>query len=520
MAGALIEKLLKRYKKSKAVMDIYRDIFEDVFEYVMPFYNTFAGAGAGGGDNLNRNSKQYDSTAMISSVNFVNNLVSNLTPSFVRWANIKSGPMVAEKNRSALDKDLENLTRLEFTYLNSSNFYTALPSFYFNLGIGMGALLVDEGHSLHPLSFTTIPFSSIAVEEGIGGEIHGVYITEKIKGELIKHKFRDARMDVETERAIADNPDRKFTLVQAFSYDYVDLDWKRTVFIEETKASIYESRSRYCPVITPRWMRIAGVPVGVGPFILGRSDYKMLNKLKELQARKAMLDVFGVYTVANDGVVNVDNIKLSPLAFIPVASNGGPAGPSIAPLASGGNFQMQQYMIEGLQDSVRQSFADNNMPPESSAVRSVFELVERLKKFAYNLGAAYSGLMYEYVQPLFRRITEILQNKGLVTLPDYFEIDSLFVMIQVTSPVAQQQSIEDLSKISQAIQFFQGYDPAMLRFYKNKEIFNRVNEMLGISADVRMSDDEMDAMIGRENAAAAMQAQSQLAAAAQEGANG
>ncbi len=56
-------------------------------------------------------------------------------------------------------------------------------------------------------------------------------------------------------------------------------------------------------------MKVAGEIYGRGPVITALPDIKTLNKVKELVLKNASLAIAGVYTAADDGVLNPNTIR-------------------------------------------------------------------------------------------------------------------------------------------------------------------------------------------------------------------
>ncbi len=77
------------------------------------------------------------------------------------------------------------------------------------------------------------------------------------------------------------------------------------------------------PFIVARYMKVAGEIYGRGPLVTAIADIKTLNKTVELVLKNASLSIAGVYTAADDGVLNPQNVKIQPGAIIGVARNGG-----------------------------------------------------------------------------------------------------------------------------------------------------------------------------------------------------
>jgi hypothetical protein len=463
MAQLEIDRLLERAKKGFTDRDANRQLFEDCYEYMQPFRNTYSNNGSqAAGGSFNKPSKQYDSTAMISAANFVNTMQANFTPVFTRWAELKAGPGIPEKNRAKMNKELSKLTDLIFAYLNASNFATASAEMYFDWGIGTGSLWLFEGDEQQPLNFIATPRSQMGLVEGKFGSVDSRFRQYKLKARLIPATYPGAKLNADLETCMKDKPDEEIELIEACYYDYEQFVWHYEVIHEKSKHRILHREYAEEICFTPRWLKIPGFADGVGPFILALLDVKTLNKVKEFMLRSAALNIFGVYTVANGGAFNPNAATLNPGTFIPVERNGGPNGPSIAALPRNGDFQMQDFLLRDLQDSVRKVMLDNRLPPETPQPKTAFEISQRIKEFQVNIGSAYGRAMFEFVQPLFKRIIAILAKKGLITLPEGFAIDNFFVQVQVVSPIAQTQAMEDVQKLVNAMQIVGGVNPQLV----------------------------------------------------------
>lgn len=512
MAREKIEKLIKREAKANSDMLNNRGLFEDVDDYMNPYRNTW-------GQNKQNTShnkpyKQYDSTAMIAANNFVNTMVSNFTPVFSRWAEMKAGPGIPDENKDDWNKQLELLTSVVFTYLNASNFIKAAAEMYYELGKGTGIMFILEGDEQQPLRFESIPLSQVSLEEGAFGKISGIYRRRKMKKRDVKETYRDATLSDEFQTEIADKPDEEIEIKECIYWSYEDFVWYFDVVYEERKERIVERSYAEDVVLTPRWMKIPGFATGVGPFVMALPDTKTLNKMKELGLQLAALNAFGVYTVRSTGVFNPKTAKIRPGAFIPVESNGGPNGPSVQRLESAGNYNVQQAQIEDIKLQIRQIMLDNRLPPEDAPVRTAFEIAERIKELSTDIGAAFGRLILEFVVPLFRRVISILERKGLIKLPEGFEIDNFFVQVQVVSPIAQQQALEDIQKFMQTFGMVQQISTELaFMSYKIEDIPEWLTEKSGSTPKLLRDDKDkkkLQTMVGQ------LVAQQQQAAAGQQ----
>lgn len=507
MAQVKISEIIERAHAAKEETDQNRSLFEDVYEYMLPFKNTF-NQPVGSTKTHNTPSRQYDSTAMVAANNFVNTMQTNFTPVFNRWAELRAGPAVPEEQRDNQNRQLQKLTDIIFTYLNASNFATESAEMYWDLGVGTGCLFVLEGDEMRPLNFVAAPSSQFHLEESKFGRVGGIYKYTPIKARLIKYRWKGAKINDKLAEIAKDKPNELVHMLEAVYFDEDEFVWRYEVIHEESEHRLWEKTYKEDVVLTPRWLKVPGFARGIGPFIMALADIKTLNKIKELMLKMAALNAFGVYTVERKGGINVNTATVAPGAFIPVERNGGPNGPTIQPLQRSGDFQVQQFMVEDLKDQLRQTMLDNRLPPENSSVRTAYEISERIKELQSDIGAAFGRLMYEYVQPLFRRVVSILKDRKLIQLPDGFDIDNFYVQVQVVSPIAAGQAAQDVQKFVQAFTLTQQINPelAMLSFEVEK-FPSWVTEKLGSDAGMLREEDDKKAL--QQALMQGMQAQAQ-----------
>lgn len=510
-----VDKLIDRAKKGFDELDSNSGLFQDCYEFLLPFKNIMKNNG--GSKSHNKGNKQYDSTGMNAASNFVNTMQANFTPVFTRWAELKAGPGYPEGQRAAVNKDLEKLTDIIFAYINASNFATASAEMYFDWGIGTGALWLFEGDEQQPLNFMASPMAQMGLVEGRFGSVDMRTRKHKVKGRLIVptwKMFGAVSLNEELQTKIKDRPDEEIELMEICYYDYDEFVWRYEVVHEQTKHRLVEKEYAEEICFTPRWMKIPGFAYGIGPFVLAMLDVKTLNKLKEFMLRSAALSIFGVYTVASGGAFNPNTATLNPGSFIPVERNGGPNGPSIAALPRAGDFQIQEFMVHDLQDAIRKTMLDTKLPADTPQPKTAFEIAKRIQEFQVDIGSAYGRAMFEFVQPLFKRILAILVKKGLIKLPDGFQIDNFFVQVQVVSPIAQTQAMEDVQKLTQAMSIVGGIHPALvMTAYEIEKLPQWLSEKTGAPAAMLRSEADAAQM---QKLIAQLAAQAQNAAAPQQ----
>lgn len=510
------EQFIDRSKKAFADRDANRDIFEDVDEYINPYKNAW---GKEGQKTHNKPYKQYDSTAMHSASNFVSTVQSNFFPVFTRWAELRAGPAYPEKDRKRINKDLAKLTEIIFTYIDASNFNTAISEMIWDWGKGTGALWIHEGDAQQPLNFVAVPMHQLGLCEGKTGSVDSRFRQHNVKARLIKQTWPkdEVKLNSELETIVRDKPDTEVPLIEGTYWDDTDLLWRYEVYHEASKHKLLERTYADEPCLTPRWMKVPGHAYGIGPFVMAMADIKTLNKVKEYMLRSAALNIFGMYTVSSSGTFNPTSVNLQPGAFIPVERNGGPNGPSIAPLPRNGDFQMQEFLVQGLKDDIRKTLLDNRLPEETAQPKTAFEIAQRIKEFQQDIGSAFGRGMFEFVQPLFKRIIGILQRKGLITLPEGFAIDNFFVQVTVVSPIAKAQGVQDVQTFMQNFQMVSSIAPELaLTAYEIEKLPQWLSDKTGSPAELLRSEADAQAL---QQAVAQMAAQMVAAQQQQQVAN-
>ena len=251
-------------------------------------------------------------------------------------------------------------------------------------------------------------------------------------------------------------------------------------------------------------MKVAGEVFGRGPLVTAIPDIKTLNKTLELLLKNASIACAGVYTAADDGVINPSNIRITPGSIIPVARNGGPQGASLAPLPRSGDFNVSQIVINDLRMNIKKTLLDDTLPPDNMSARSATEIVERMKELAQNMGSAFGRLITETMVPIVTRVLSIMDKKGLIQLP--LKVNGLEVKVVPVSPLAKAQNLEEINEIMQFVQIAGSLGPGGVAEMKPDVIATHIGDKLGIPSNLRTTPQEKQAII-QQSMQMAMQGQ-------------
>jgi len=511
MADLTVDQLLKRQKIAQNKKEDFRSLYEDAMEFALPQRNLYGGEYEGRVGGKKKMSRVFDSTAINSTQRFANRLQSGIFPPQRKWCRLESGTDIPPNRKSELQRALDLYNDKMFAVLKQSNFDIAMGEFLLDLSVGTAVMLVQSGDAVSPINFIPVPQYLVSFEEGANGQVDNVYRKMRLKGEAIQLQWPDAKIPPEVQKQIADKPTEEVDLLEATVMNIDRGDYTYYVVHEKTKTMLVKKKMKTSPWVVSRYMKVAGEIYGRGPVLTALPDIKTLNKTKELLLKNASLAITGVYTAADDGVLNPANVKIVPGAIIPVARNGGPQGDAIKPLPRAGDFNVTQIVINDLVQSIKRTLLDESLPPDNMSARSATEVVERMKELSQNLGSAFGRLINETMIPMVTKILEIMDERGLIDLP--LRINGLDVKVSPVSPLAMAQNMDEVQNIIQFMQIAQSLGPEGQMAVKMGSVADYIADKLGVPAMIRTSPEERAQMM-QQMQQLAMQAQQAQAPAA------
>lgn len=496
--------VMDRSKKAFARKDLWRTIYEDCYRYALPQRNLYDGYYEGHVPGQNKMNMVFDSTAIHSTQRFANRIQSGLFPPYKKWCRLEPGDDIPPERRAEVQQALDIYLDKMFTVLRQSNFDLAIGEFLLDLCVGTAVMLIQEGDDVNPISFTSIPQYLIALEEGPSGTVDNVYRKYKLRVEAIKREFPDAEMPETLLNLMKTKPQEQVELTEAVIIDPERKDYCYHLVYEKTGEELIYKRMNETPWVVSRYMKVAGEVFGRGPLTTAIPDIKTLNKTLELLLKNASIACAGVYTAADDGVINPSNIRITPGSIIPVARNGGPQGASLAPLPRSGDFNVSQIVINDLRVNIKKTLLDDTLPPDNMSARSATEIVERMKELAQNMGSAFGRLITETMVPIVTRVLSIMDRKGLIQLP--LKVNGLEVKVVPISPLAKAQNLEEINEIMQFVQIAGSLGPGGIAEMKPDLIATYIGDKLGIPSSLRTTPQEKQAII-QQSMQMAMQGQ-------------
>lgn len=507
------EDVLKRHEKALIKKEDFRNLYEEAYEFALPQRNLYDGHYDGKVGGTKKMNRVFDSTAINSTQRFANRMQSGIFPPQRKWCRLEPGPDIPEDRNPEAQAALDMYNDKLFATLKQSNFDIAIGEFLLDLSVGTAVMMVQPGDDLNPINFIPVPQYLVSIEEGANGQVDNVYRRMRMKGESIQRQWPEAEIPSELQKKITDKPTDDVELIEATLLDQKRGDYCYHVIHKESKTELVYKRMKYSPWVVSRYAKVSGEVYGRGPLITALPDIKTLNKTKELVLKNASLSISGVYTAADDGVLNPNTVKIMPGAIIPVARNGGPQGESLRPLPRSGDFNVSQLVINDLVTNIKRILLDESLPPDNMSARSATEVVERMKELSQNLGSAFGRLINETMIPLVSKMLEVMDQRGIISLP--LKVNGLEVKISPVAPLAMAQNMDDIQNILQYAQIAQQAGPEGQMAIKVGEMLDYIAEKLGVPQKLRPTPQER-AMMQQQAAQMAQQMAQQNPEAAQE----
>lgn len=365
----------------------------------------------------------FDATAMDASDNLAASIYTLLTPPESMWLQL-----VGE---SDLSQNADYATAILRANLNDSNFYTTIHQCYMDLVVlGTACLFMAESPigASSAFTFTAIPMSDIAVLP------NAVFHTTSMSAREVMEKYPTWTPPSNLCDTIKQDPETPLKLVQSLVDNEFTawLDVGGDIENNIVATGTFETN----PYIIFRWSVASGELYGRGPVLRALPDIKTANKVVELVLKNATIAVSGIWMADDDGVINLQNINLTPGAIIPKAV--GSSG--LTPLTSGANFDVSQLILKDLRERIRHALLADRLGLLSDKEMTATEIVARNADMMRILGATYGRLLHEFIRPLCDRGLQILSRRGVIE-PIRLNGDA---ELKYIAPIAQMTAMDGM----------------------------------------------------------------------------
>ena len=402
--------LLQLYKRAISLREPWSSRWDDARRYTMPTSDTDLAT-------------LYDATASDAADNLAASIYTLLTPPESMWLQLV--------RESDLSPDADYATSVLRAHLNDSNFYTTIHQCYMDLvTLGTACLFMGQNPigASSAFNFTAIPMSDIAILP------NAIFHTTSMTANEVMEKYPTWTPPSNLRDSIKNDPNLQLKLIQSLvgteftAWLDVDGDIENNIVSTGT----FETN----PYIIFRWSVVSGELYGRSPIMRALPDIKTANKVVELVLKNATIAVSGIWQADDDGVINLNNINLTPGAIIPKAV--GSSG--LTPLTSAANFDVSQIILKDLRERIRHTLLADRLGLLSEKEMTATEIMARNADMMRILGATYGRLLHEFIRPLCDRGLQILSTRGLIE-PIKLNSDA---ELKYIAPIAQMTAMESV----------------------------------------------------------------------------
>jgi len=214
---------------------------------------------------------------------------------------------------------------------------------------------------------------------------------------------------------------------------------------------------------------------GRGPVFNAMAAIKTTNLVVELILQNAQMNISGIYTFEDDGVINPDTITLTPGSLIPVAPN----SRGLQALPAAGRFDVAQLVLGDMRQNIKKALYMETLGRPEGTPMSATEVSQRMADLSTQIGSSFGRLQSELITPLLRRVIRILIKMGKIDIP---KVNGREVKIVSTSPLSQaqhEQDVQDVLRFSSILA--QTFGPQMLNLVaKQDEMAKYLAEKMGL----------------------------------------
>lgn len=438
-----VSAFLKKFARAQGVKDHWKDKFEEAYEYCLPQRESFYDESMG----ETRTDKIFDETAVVGVQEFASRLQAGIVPTFARWADFQAGSEIPDEQKAQVNSQLDEITNYVFELLQNSNFNQEIHESFMDLAIGTGVLLVEEGDAINPIKFTAVPLPRVSLLSGSDNRIDTIFRTRYVSPEEIKIIYPRAKLPENFDVLTLNKNNRRFKIIEGVYrlYDKPNVErYKYCVVIEELKTIIYEEELKgegSNPYLVFRWNKASGEVYGRGPVFNAMGAIKTCNLTIELILENAQMNISGVYTFEDDGVINPENISLVPGSLIPVA----PGSRGLQPINGAGNFDVAQLVLQDMRANIKKALYMETLGRPEGTPMTATEVSERMADLSRQIGSSFGRLQSELIYPLLRRIIKILTKQGRIDIP---KINGREVKVVARSPLAKAQNLQDVADVN------------------------------------------------------------------------
>ena len=426
----------------------FETVWQDAYDFAMPGREGFFGRI----DPASKMQRVFDETAIVALQEFGAMLAQGLVSNLGDWFRLEPGSDVQAGDRQKVQAQLDEVTAYLHEILQEGTFYQEVHELCLELAMGTGAMFIDFVQG--GLIFKSCALPQVAMSVGPFGLIDKIYRRRNMTASDVvvlypktaSPQVRDAAKDA-SRSGVGGEAAPQVMLIEASERNYSKPGveaWDYYVIEHATGKQLVKTFSEgpgSGAWMTPRWTTASDEIYGRGPLLNALPAIKVLNLTVQLILENAELAIEGIWQSDDDGVVNVDTIRLLAGTIIPRA----PGSRGLEPLESPTDFGVSQLVLEDMRTNVRKALFNLEFAPLGKTPLSATEAAIREGKLAELIGPAYGRIQQELILPLIRRVVFLFRREGLLEMPS---VNGTLIKVVARTPMMRGFKAQHITRLT------------------------------------------------------------------------
>jgi len=487
---------------------VWEEHWREIAERVLPRENWFQASDKTPGEK--RQEKVFDATAGLALERFAAAMESMLTPRTMKWhkLTVQDDELMDNVSVQAYLDEVTN-TLFKIRYAPKANFASQVHENYMSLGaFGSGALFVDDivGFGLR---YKSIHLSEIFFSENHVGIVDKVHRKFELTARQAAEKWGVDKLPEKIRGALEKQPERKFEFLHCVKpnpdrdprkRDYRGMPFVSYYICMTSKMMLSEGGYNTFPYAISRYVTAPKEIYGRSPAMTVLPDIKMLNEMSKTVIRAAHKIVDPPLLLQEDGVLQAFNTRPGALNYGGVDDQGRAV---VQPLQSGARVDIGMDMMEQRRRVINDAFLITLFQilvetPNMTATEAMLRAQEKGALLAPTMGRQQS----EMLGPLIERELDILGRAGVLPpMPEVLARRGGEVDIEYVSPLNRSQRAEEgvaiLRTLESVVPLAQ-IDPNIMLRFNPDQIVKELAEINGVPAKILRSDEEVEAIIAKQ----------------------
>ena len=508
MASDDANSLMQHYDLLWGQQANFRSLWNTVAQYVMPAWDNFIGEFAPG---VNRNTRIFDSTAIIANERFAAAMESMLTPRSQIWHKLKANDE-ALKGVPAVDQYLDMVGKILFSarYHPEANFASQTDECYMSLGaFGNNLMFIDEmaGHSLR---YRSVPLSELCWAVNHQGMVDTLFRKFKYTAKQAAEHFGLKNCPPSVQRTYDKNPYQEADYLHVIrpngDYEtgcYGDRgkrfeSWY--VFFSE-RSIIQRGAFRVFPCAVGRYRMAPKESYGRGPAITCFPDIRTANEMVKTGLRAGEAAVNPPILLAEESLLTNFNQRPGAINYGMISGDGKALA---VPFESKSNWALAEKQLDGTRQVVRDSFLNTLFQilvqnPNMTATEALLRAQEKGELIAPAMGRQQS----EFLGPMiFRELDVLREANALPPEPVELTRSGKGIGIEYTSPLARAMRAEEgtaiMNTLSDVAQMA-NIDPSVRYIVDLHDAAREMANIRGMPARLLRSEDQVNELLQHAN---------------------